>query len=96
MRLRLSAAEAPSYAYLFTHRGSAGYSDLGDEYVNVIDCSQLIIGFLCIFTGVSHADEMIYLFPVRKSLFPHTLPTIEDEQVSEAMTRMWVDFARTG
>lgn len=55
-----------------------------------------MIGFLCIFTGVSHADEMIYLFPVRESLFPYTLPTIEDEQVSEAMTRMWVDFARTG
>lgn len=46
--------------------------------------------------GVAHMDEVIYLFPVRKRMFPTALPTKEEEKVQKAMIQMWTDFARTG
>lgn len=52
--------------------------------------------FLNNFTGVAHADQDLYLFPVREKLFPTTLPTEGDEEVRKAMIQMLTDFARTG
>lgn len=47
-------------------------------------------------TGVAHMDEVLYLFPIRKLLFPTTLPTKDEDEVRKAMVNMWTDFARTG
>lgn len=46
--------------------------------------------------GVAHADEVLYMFPIREAFFSNTLPTKEDEQVREAVVQLFVDFARTG
>lgn len=46
--------------------------------------------------GVSHAEELQYLFPIADGLFISALPTKEDEQVRKAITELWVNFARTG
>lgn len=45
--------------------------------------------------GVSHADEKIYLFPVRESIFYHTLPSRHDEEMRKSMIQLWVNFAQT-
>lgn len=51
---------------------------------------------MLIFEGISHADEKLYLFPVREDTFPHSLPTKEDEEVRKAILQSFIDFARTG
>lgn len=51
---------------------------------------------IAIFKGVSHADEVLYMFPIREMFFPNSFPTKEDEQIREAFVQTIVDFARTG
>lgn len=46
--------------------------------------------------GISHGDEMLYLFPLREKISPSSLPTEEDEQIRLAILRIFVDFARSG
>lgn len=46
--------------------------------------------------GISHGDEMLYLFPLRENISPSSLPTAEDEQIRLAILRIFVDFARSG
>ncbi|XP_055308049.1 juvenile hormone esterase isoform X2 [Sitodiplosis mosellana] len=84
LELRLSHKKvAPTYVYLFTHKGSASFTEIfkgGREN----------------YYGVSHAEELQYLFPIADGLFISALPTKEDEQVRKAITQLWVNFARTG
>lgn len=48
------------------------------------------------FEGVSHAEELQYLFPIADGLFITALPTKEDDMIRKGITKMWTDFARTG
>lgn len=48
------------------------------------------------FTGTCHAEELQYLFPVGRSLFPNALPTKRDREIQKALVDLWVNFARTG
>lgn len=52
--------------------------------------------YVCMCTGVCHADDLQYLFPVIDGLFPDKKATESDKRVSEILTNMWVNFARTG
>ncbi len=49
-------------------------------------------------TGTSHAEELQYLFPVRKDLpyFFSSIPTEDDKRLTKIMTKLWVNFAYTG
>lgn len=59
------------------------------------ECIEFTVIFQNI-QGVSHADEVLYMFPRRETIFPHSLPTKEDEEIREAILQLFVDFARTG
>lgn len=84
LQLRFSKkSAAPTYVYLFTHKGSASFTEIfqggRENYI-----------------GVSHAEELQYLFPIRSGLFTNALPTKEDETMRRTITKLWVDFATTG
>lgn len=106
LRLRLANKQAASsFVYLFTHKVSASLSELysngSDHFYGTsnhtmnrkINCK---INIWTNFTGISHGDELPYLYPTRGVRHMTTLPTKEDEQIQKAMIKMWVDFARTG
>lgn len=84
LELRLSHKKrAPTYVYLFTHKAAASFTEIfkgGREN----------------YWGVSHAEELQYLFPIAESLFISALPTKEDEEIRKGITQLWVNFARTG
>lgn len=48
------------------------------------------------FFGTSHADDLLCLFPLRKSAFYFTITTEQDRQLVKHMSLMWTNFARTG
>jgi carboxylesterase type B len=52
-------------------------------------------GLRVIFSGVCHADELIYLFPSAR-VFRNISATLEDEQMTDCLIDMWTNFARTG
>lgn len=45
---------------------------------------------------MSHAEELQYLFPIAKSLFYTSLPSKEDDEIRETITKLWVNFATYG
>lgn len=97
---------APTYAYLFTHKGAASFTEIfkgGREnywgkkhWQFVINSSEINWNFSSRFEGVSHAEELQYLFPIADILFISALPTKEDEEIRRGITELWVNFARTG
>lgn len=64
------------------------YRDLFSINLNILCFSSLL--------GVSHAEELQYLFPIAEGLFISALPTKEDNEIRKGITQLWVDFARTG
>lgn len=48
-----------------------------------------------LFTGVCHADELLHLFPIEFSDTP-SMQNKADQTVSELLTDLWVNFAKTG
>ncbi|KAJ6635071.1 Juvenile hormone esterase [Pseudolycoriella hygida] len=46
--------------------------------------------------GTSHADDLIPLFPLRKTVFYSSLPSAQDRELTKVMSRMWTNFARFG
>lgn len=74
-----------TFVYLFSHKGDASYSEIfggGAEK----------------FYGTCHADDLIYLFPAHKNT-PHFFNSIrskESKDLTKLMTKLWVNFARTG
>lgn len=46
--------------------------------------------------GVSHGDELLYLYPMREQSFQDSLPTEQDEQLRVVMVEMWTNFIITG
>ncbi|XP_011185054.2 uncharacterized protein LOC105213718 [Zeugodacus cucurbitae] len=72
----------PSYAYIFEQRSPSSLSELFGESDE--------------FFGVSHAEELQYLFPFGFNLFVSSSPTENDIKLREALLQMWVNFAREG
>ncbi|XP_012270621.1 venom carboxylesterase-6 [Orussus abietinus] len=70
------------YYYLFAYRGSASFSRIfGDEEKDY---------------GVSHADDLQYLFPVGEQLFQDTPLNDEDHRMVDIATSLWFNFAKSG
>ncbi|KAG5672659.1 hypothetical protein PVAND_002771 [Polypedilum vanderplanki] len=86
LKLRFSNEKrAPTYIYLFTHKGAASFSEIfkaGSET----------------YYGTAHAEELQYIFPIRKDLhyFFNSIPTEQDKKISKILTKLWVNFAYTG
>ncbi|XP_060664137.1 LOW QUALITY PROTEIN: venom carboxylesterase-6 [Drosophila nasuta] len=74
---------APTYVYLFDHKGAASFSELFKGGHNE-------------FYGACHAEELQYLFPIGQELFVSAVPTRQDLQLRELMLRLWVNFASSG
>lgn len=106
LRMRFAHNDtASTYVYLLTHKASASFSEIfnGDSetfygtlkiHCVLNETSQALMTF--VFKGVTHADEKLYLFPVREELFPNAIPTKDDEEMRESIVKLWVDFATTG
>ncbi|GAB0091519.1 Carboxylic ester hydrolase [Sergentomyia squamirostris] len=87
LRIRLTKSDrksvGPTFVYLFAHKGSASFTEIfkgGREK----------------YYGVCHAEELQYLFPVGKELFVSAIPTKNDIKMRKLITKLWVNFARTG
>ncbi|XP_043523966.1 venom carboxylesterase-6-like [Frieseomelitta varia] len=73
---------SPIYYYYFAYRGSASFSRIfGDRNQNY---------------GVSHADELQYLFPVGEQLFKDTPLSEKDHEMVDIITSIWYNFANSG
>lgn len=82
VRDHLEALSSPVYYYYFAYRGSSSFSKIfGDPEKDY---------------GVSHADELQYLFPVGEQLFTDTPLSKEDHKIVDVLTGLWVNFARSG
>ncbi|XP_039430550.1 venom carboxylesterase-6 [Culex pipiens pallens] len=87
LRIRLEGGRktpvGPTFVYLFAQRTAASFTEIfegGKEN----------------YYGVCHAEELQFLFPIAKDLFVTAVPTPEELEVRRAITKLWVDFARTG
>lgn len=84
LRLRMSQEDvAPTYVYLFDHKGAASFSEIFKGERNE-------------FYGACHAEELQYLFPIGRELFVSAVPTKQDLELRELMLQLWVSFATTG
>ncbi|KAL5280164.1 CES5A.2 family protein [Megaselia abdita] len=86
LRQRLTQKSRPrsmpiTYAYVFNHRGDKSMTSF--------------VGAGSKFFGVTHADEIQYLFPWRHIL-NITEPTFRDVIMKNAMVEMWTNFASFG
>ena len=78
----LEKQSSPIYYYYFAYRGSASFSRIfGDREQNY---------------GVSHADELQYLFPVGEQLFKDTPLSEKDHEMVDIITSLWYNFANSG
>ncbi|KAG7212180.1 hypothetical protein KM043_012520 [Ampulex compressa] len=78
----LNAQSSPIYYYHFAYKGSVSFSKIfGDAAQDY---------------GVSHADDIQYLFPVREQLFPDVPLNEEDGRMVDFLTATWVNFATHG
>lgn len=82
IRHHLNYVKTPVYYYLFGYRGTNSLTEIfGDKIQDY---------------GVCHADELQYLFPLNDELFPSKLLKQSDHDVTELLTTLWANFARTG
>uniref|UniRef100_A0A182LS16 Carboxylic ester hydrolase n=1 Tax=Anopheles culicifacies TaxID=139723 RepID=A0A182LS16_9DIPT len=79
-----TSAKAPIYLYSFNYKGPNSYSTI---LAPEVDPPQDF--------GIVHCDELIYIFraPI---LFPDIRRNSPDAKVSKKITKLLVDFARTG
>ncbi|XP_043262699.1 venom carboxylesterase-6-like [Colletes gigas] len=78
----LEKQSSPVYYYYLAYRGSASFSIIfGDPSNNY---------------GVSHADELQYLFPVGEQLFKDIPLSEKDQEMVDVITSMWFNFANSG
>lgn len=73
---------SPIFYYYFAYRGSVSFTTIFGDPVNDY--------------GVSHADDLQYLFPVGEQLFPNTPLSEKDEEMINVMTYLWYNFANSG
>ncbi|XP_014217028.1 venom carboxylesterase-6-like [Copidosoma floridanum] len=82
VRDHLKLLSSPVYYYYFAYRGSSSFSSIfGDASGDY---------------GVSHADDLQYLFPVGEQLFKDVPLSEEDHRVIDIVTALWYNFAKTG
>ncbi|XP_055700201.1 juvenile hormone esterase-like [Phlebotomus papatasi] len=72
-----------TYLYLFNHKGESSFSEL---FLNDHESEH----------GVSHMDDLIYLFPVMKENFFKGVPTEIDDNIRQSIVTLWVNFAEFG
>ncbi|KAF2899652.1 hypothetical protein ILUMI_06512 [Ignelater luminosus] len=78
--LHLKYTNQPVYYYVFAYRGTASSTTADDPTYNY---------------GVGHSDELLYLFLLRNR-FPNYIPNEMDIRVSNVLTTLWTNFAKTG
>ncbi|XP_055677254.1 juvenile hormone esterase [Lutzomyia longipalpis] len=87
LRIRLTKGDrkklGPTFVYLFAHKGSASFT-------------EIFKGGRESYYGACHAEELQYLFPIGKELFVSAIPTKNDIKMRKLITKLWVNFARTG
>ncbi|XP_043595454.1 venom carboxylesterase-6-like [Bombus pyrosoma] len=82
VRNYLEKQSSPVYYYYLSYRGSASFSRIfGDINSNY---------------GVSHADELQYLFPVGEQLFRDIPLSEKDLDMVDVLTSLWYNFANSG
>lgn len=74
-----------TFAYLFNYRGATSFTDM------ILRNSPEEFDF-----GVSHMDELLYLFPMVKNSINFCVMNNEDMHMRKQMVKMWVRFASTG
>lgn len=72
----------PTYYYEFAYKGATSFSAIFGDPEGTY--------------GVSHADELLYLFPVVEILFPKNILTENDHKIIDFLTTAWYNFAKTG
>lgn len=78
----LNLLKSPIYYYLMAYKGSSSFTRIfGDPDADY---------------GVSHADDLQYLFPVGDQLFKDVPLTEQDLKMVDILTTLWVNFAATG
>ncbi|ODN05053.1 Esterase FE4 [Orchesella cincta] len=84
-------SRSPVYSYVFSHKTPASPSLSSSEIRRI---RQMGIHHPLFNFGVSHGDDLFYLFePIKGS---NERMGQEDERVADIMTRAWVSFATTG
>ncbi|XP_055690588.1 juvenile hormone esterase-like [Lutzomyia longipalpis] len=84
LRNRLSSKSvADTYVYQFAHKGEGTFLDF-------------IFGHSDNKYGVSHSDDLLYLFPLLQKKQFKTAPSKEDLLVQETFVKLWVNFATVG
>lgn len=76
---------ANTFAYLFNYRGTASNTDL------ILRNTTFDVDL-----GVSHVDELLYLFPIVKNSINFKAMDKQDQAIRKQMVDMWVAFASTG
>uniref|UniRef100_A0A1L8DJ66 Carboxylic ester hydrolase n=1 Tax=Nyssomyia neivai TaxID=330878 RepID=A0A1L8DJ66_9DIPT len=74
---------AETFVYFFTHSADGTFSDF---FFKPLDINY----------GVSHCDELLYLFPLLHKAPFKSAPNKEDILVQETLVKLWVNFATTG
>lgn len=86
IRNRLATTNsANTFAYLFNYRGSTSFTD---TYFRKATVEKNL--------GVSHIDDLFYLFPLVEKIMNFRVMTAEDHQMRKQMVKMWVHFATMG
>ncbi|XP_055700212.1 juvenile hormone esterase-like [Phlebotomus papatasi] len=82
-RLELFENAAPTFVYKFAHSGEGTFTDLwyGPSDENF---------------GVSHVDDLLYLFPLLHKPIFQSAPSKTDIFMQETMVKLWVNFATSG
>lgn len=87
LRYRLSEtnklAFGPTYVYHFNHKAPFSITEVNGGGIDK-------------YYGVSHGDDVQYVFPFTKYLGFSSVPTDEDLQMQKQLLKMWYNFARTG
>lgn len=82
LEIRLSQKSAPTYVYIYDHKG---YGSLTEA-----------VGGGDFFYGVCHADELQLLYPIGSVLYPTGVPSERDILMRDSFIDMWVNFATYG
>lgn len=82
VRNYLAKQSSPVYYYYLAYKGSASFSIIFGDPNNDY--------------GVSHADELQYLFPVSEQLFKNISLSKQDHKMVDIITNLWYNFAKFG
>ncbi|KAJ9587060.1 hypothetical protein L9F63_019348, partial [Diploptera punctata] len=81
VKLHSQKKSSSVYYYLFDYRGTHSYSSMFGDFTHDY--------------GVTHQDELLYLFP-EDHLFPNATRSQDDDKMVEFLTTLWTNFAHRG